>query len=50
LEGGLREAKLIQCFERWLQLDVSSARQWLEKAALPPEIKDRCITAAPKTD
>jgi hypothetical protein len=45
LDPGLSEAKLVECFERWNQLDQAGARRWLDQSHLPDELVTRCRPA-----
>jgi hypothetical protein len=50
LDSGLREEKLVQCFERWNQLDQAAAKRWLDQNALPDELATRCRFAGSTSD
>lgn len=43
LDPGFREEKLVQCFERWMQIDPAGARAWLADKELAEEVKQRCL-------
>jgi len=40
---GMRDQDVVTCVQHWLQADPSSAQQWLKKANLPQDVKDRCL-------
>lgn len=42
-QPGVRDQQVEICVGRWLQTDPSSARQWLEEANLPQDVKDKCL-------
>jgi len=40
-DGSVRTQKVEMCLKRWMEVDPVSAQQWLPKANLPPNLKNR---------
>ena len=40
---GMRDQDVVTCLQHWLQTDPPSAQQWLQKADLPQDVKEKCL-------